>query len=176
MKASQSGFSMIEVLITIAILVVGLLGLAGLQSRVAQAELEAFQRAQALVMMQDMADRISANKKLADNYIMNDIGIPAVDMDCTGMTSYKLDLCDFNNMLIGAAEKKVAAGPNIGGMIGGRACITSPEPFVYNITIAWQGLGATIEPADPCGKGEYGDDKQRRTVSLQVRVAQLSAL
>jgi prepilin-type N-terminal cleavage/methylation domain-containing protein len=35
MKSVQSGFSMIEVLITIAILVVGLLGLAGLQANVA---------------------------------------------------------------------------------------------------------------------------------------------
>ena len=53
----QAGFTMIEVLITFIILVVGLLGLIGLQVRSQQAEMESYQRGQALVLMQDMIDR-----------------------------------------------------------------------------------------------------------------------
>jgi type IV pilus assembly protein PilV len=174
MRATQSGFSMIEVLITIAILMVGLLGLAGLQTQVAAAEFEAYQRAQALVLVQEMADRITANKRNAANYVMNDLAVAGVEDDCTGLTDYKRDLCEFNNMLVGAAEKKTAGGASVGAMIGARACITNPEPNVYIVTIAWQGIRNTAKPVEACGAGGYGDDTKRRTVSYPVRVATLT--
>ena len=47
MRTQQSGFTMIEVLVTIGILVVGLLGLAALQTLTTVSELEAYQRAAA---------------------------------------------------------------------------------------------------------------------------------
>ena len=87
MRRAQAGFSMIEILITIAILMVGLLGLAGLQTQVAAAEFEAYQRAQALVLVQEMADRMNANKKLAASYKMDDIGADGVEIaGCSGKT------------------------------------------------------------------------------------------
>ena len=61
----QGGTTMMEVLVSIVIVVIGLLGLAGLQSRASVSEMEAFQRAQALVLLQDMVDRINANRKLS---------------------------------------------------------------------------------------------------------------
>lgn len=173
MRASQSGFSMIEILITIAILMVGLLGLAGLQTQVASAEFEAYQRAQALVLVQEMADRINANKKNAGSYVANDIGGDGVEGDCTGLTNFKRDLCEFHNLLVGASEKKSGVTA-VGAMIGARACISSPVANVYIITVAWQGFASTKAPDEECGKGMYGDDKKRRTISFPVRVATLT--
>ena len=174
MKSIQSGFSMIEILITIAILMVGLLGLAGLQTQVAAAEFEAFQRAQALVLVQELADRMSANKKQIVNYVGDDIGADGVEIPgCSGMSDYKRDLCEFHNSLVGASEKKGGVTA-VGAMIGARACVTSPEANVYVITVAWQGFASTKEPDQACGKGAYGDDKKRRTVSFPVRVATLT--
>ena len=174
MRRAESGFSMIEILITIAILMVGLLGLAGLQTQVAAAEFEAYQRAQALVMVQEMADRINANKKIAGEYVANDIGADGVEIaGCDAMGGSKRDICEFHNSLVGAAEKK--AGVNaVGAMIGARACVTNPLPNVYVVTIAWQGFASTKEPDEKCGAGAYGDDKKRRTVSFPVRVATLT--
>jgi type IV pilus assembly protein PilV len=174
MRNRQSGFSMIEILITIGILMVGLLGLAGLQTQVAAAEFEAYQRAQALVILQDIADRITANKRNAASYVANDIGAAGVEEDCTGTTDFKRDLCEFSNALVGASEKKGAGGPAVGAMIGARACITNPQPNVYIITIAWQGVRRTVKPVEDCGAGGYGDDLKRRTVSFPVRVATLA--
>ncbi len=175
MKKSQSGFSMIEILITIAILLVGLLGLAGLQTQVAAAEFEAYQRAQALVLVQEMADRMTANKKNAASYVMNDIGADGIEQaGCDGTSSYKRDLCEFHNALVGASEKKTTGGPAVGAMLGGRACITNPEANLYIITVAWQGFASTKAPVEACGKDAYGDDKKRRTVSFPFRVATLT--
>ncbi len=168
----QQGFSMIEVLITIAILMVGLLGLAGLQSRVAAAEFEAYQRAQALVLLQEFADRMSANKPNAAAYVMNDIAASATEQTCAGLAGAPRDLCELNNALVGAAEKGTG-GINVGAMIGARACVTNPAPNSYVITIAWQGITPTKAPIEACGAGAYGDDKTRRTVSMPFRVATL---
>jgi|KBSMisStandDraft_5_1062788.scaffolds.fasta_scaffold483397_2 type IV pilus assembly protein PilV len=174
MRRAQAGFSMIEILITIAILMVGLLGLAGLQTQVAAAEFEAYQRAQALVLVQEMADRMNANKAIAAKYVMDDIGADGVEVTgCSGMTSYDRDICEFHNALVGASEKKGGV-TTVGAMIGARACITSPEANVYVITLAWQGFAATKAPDEKCGAGAYGDDKKRRTVSFPVRVATLT--
>lgn len=168
---TQGGFSMIEVLITIAILMVGLLGLAGLQTRVSTAEFEAYQRAQALVIIQDIMDRMNANKKNIGLYVQTDIGATGAVVDCTGKTGAALDLCQIGNELAGAAES--SGGSMLGAMLGARACVTSPAANVYVVTVAWQGVTPTTAPAAACGSGAYGNEKLRRTVSMPIRVATL---
>ncbi|TMH30961.1 MAG: type IV pilus modification protein PilV, partial [Betaproteobacteria bacterium] len=59
------GFTLIEVLISMLIMAIGLLGLAGMQAVAQRAEVESYQRAQALVLVQDMVDRVNANRKVA---------------------------------------------------------------------------------------------------------------
>src|SRR6185312_14583430 len=61
----HAGYLMIEVLITVFILAIGLLGVVGLQARAEQAETDSYERTQALILLQDMADRISANRTVA---------------------------------------------------------------------------------------------------------------
>ena len=63
------GTSMIEVLVTLVIVAIGLLGLAGLQSRLQISEMESYQRAQALILLNDMASRLAANRANAASYI-----------------------------------------------------------------------------------------------------------
>lgn len=169
--AKQRGFSMIEVLVTIVILVFGLVGLAGLQSRVSTAEFEAYQRSQALVIIQDIQERMNANKKNLGLYVKNDIGTGSV-MSCAAMTGAALDLCEINNSLAGVAE--TSGGNKLGAMIGARACVTTPSASNYVITVAWQGLSPTKTPVAACGANAYGDDRLRRTVSMPVRFACLT--
>lgn len=168
----QHGFSMLEILVSIVILIVGLLGLAGLQSRVSTAELEGYQRSQALVIVQNISARMNANKKNLASYVQSDIGATGAEIVCAGKTGAALDLCEINNTLVGAAEKQSAN--KLGAMIGARACVSSPSANYYVITIAWQGLSPTKAPDSQCGVNQYGDDRLRRTVSLPVRFACLT--
>ena len=81
------GISMIEALVTLVILSLGLLGLAGLMSESVRATMESYQRVQALVMIQDMAARMTANRSVASCYaITTDLtnGSPYLG---TGVTS-----------------------------------------------------------------------------------------
>lgn len=174
-KTQQSGFTMIEVLVTIAILVVGLLGLAAMQTLSTLAELESYQRSQALVLVRDMADRMTANKAQIVDYVANDVGL--TPQDCTpylATPSYKLDLCEWNNQLNGSSEK--VGSKNVGAMIGARGCVVRLDPTTFLVTIAWQGLSRAGVPKEACGAGAYGDDQNRRTVSTVVRIALLNAV
>jgi prepilin-type N-terminal cleavage/methylation domain-containing protein len=64
-RSLQRGFTMLEVLVALLILLIGLLGLAGLLVTTQQGEVEAYQRKQAAVLLQDMIDRLTANPKAA---------------------------------------------------------------------------------------------------------------
>jgi len=66
--AQLTGFSLIEVLVTIVILLIGLLGLAGLQGRALTSQMESYQRAQALILLKDIANRIETNRNIASCY------------------------------------------------------------------------------------------------------------
>jgi len=190
----NTGFSMIEVLITIVILMIGLLGLAGLQTKALTAQMEAYQRSQALILLKDMASRIEANRINADHYLT--YGTPrgtgfnsSAVLDCSGLAGSNLDLCEWHNALLGAAETQ--SGANVGAMIGARGCITrtvalaTGVPAQYLIAVAWQGLNSTAAPsttvAQPitCGTGQYKDttgtvnEALRRVVALPVNIAYL---
>ena len=64
----QRGALMIEVLITLVITVVGLWGMAAVQSRLQLAEVESYQRAQALILLDDMSSRMATNRTAAASY------------------------------------------------------------------------------------------------------------
>src|SRR5690554_5364859 len=53
----QAGFSMIEVLVTLLVFTVGLLGLAALQLNALQGTSDSAQRSQAAAVLQDLAER-----------------------------------------------------------------------------------------------------------------------
>lgn len=61
---SQRGVSMIEVLVTLLVLSVGLLGIAALQVRTLQFNQDAYYRSQANVLLYDMAERSRSHPEL----------------------------------------------------------------------------------------------------------------
>jgi len=174
-RRNEAGVSMLEVLITIVIVVFGLLGLAGLQARIQAAELESYQRTQALVLLQDMVDRITTNRKQALQYVTTGVGTGTALGVCGPMTGYQKDLCEWSNALLGSSETS-SGGTALGAMIGARGCISNPvaaAPREFVIAVAWQGLTPTAAPAgSTCGQGEYGtNEAQRRVVTARVVIA-----
>ena len=180
MRYLDKGFSMIEILVTIVILMVGLLGLAGLQVRALTSQMESYQRSQALILLKDMADRIDNNRANAASYITTTpLGTNYGTCTATGAGAAG-DLCAWHNALLGSAEVD-SSGNNVGAMIGARGCVTqtaaaaSGVPAQYVVVVAWQGLNATASPSIPCGSGSYGsNDALRRVVALPVDIATLN--
>ena len=179
MTDSNKGFSLIEVLVTIVILTIGLLGLAGLQFRALTSQMESYQRSQALILLKDMADRIDNNRVNAASYVTTTpLGTGSASCTATGAGSAG-DLCEWNNALLGAAELD-SAGNKVGAMIGARGCVyqivaaASGVPGQYVVSVAWQGLNNTATPAVNCGQNQYGNEALRRVVSLPLSIATLN--
>ncbi|MES9875388.1 MAG: type IV pilus modification protein PilV [Candidatus Sedimenticola sp. PURPLELP] len=64
----QGGFTLIEVLVSVVILAIGLLGLAGMQAAGLKLNHDSFLRSKATLAAYDMADRIRANRDFKANY------------------------------------------------------------------------------------------------------------
>ena len=78
---SSRGFTLIEVLICLVILAFGMLALARAMANATLDELESFQRSQAMVIAQEMIERMNANRKEAIQYV-GDYTVPSVASDC----------------------------------------------------------------------------------------------
>ena len=200
---THRGSSMLEVLVAIFIMTIGLLGMAAMQVRAQQAELESYQRAQALILASDMVDRINANRKAAGCYnftsTITAAGPPAVAAGapfagagagsapvCGAFGSIETraradaDLLQWHNTLNGAAE--LLGTTEVGAMIGARGCVsasTSGALNIYRVSVAWQGVVKSRDPemvdaALTCARTQYGaDESLRRIVSVTFPIATL---
>lgn len=186
----QGGLTLVEVLVSVIILLVGLLGLAALMSSSQKAEAESYQRAQALLLLQDMVGRINANRAVAACYAITTdanngtpylgVGANLGGLACgvgsaTANTRAIQDLSAWSSLLSGASE--ISVGTNLGAMVGARGCVTRDDAAnrIYTVSVAWQGLTATKAPDATlnCAKGLYGDEALRRVVSISLRIANL---
>jgi type IV pilus assembly protein PilV len=178
---------MIEVLVTLVIIAFGLLGMAGLQMRMQVSEVEAYQRSQALLLLNDMANRIAANRNHASSYVIAPaaaVGVASTNAKCNAPggtpTIADTDQYEWCQALKGAAETN--SGANVGAMVGGRGCVEKVGED-YMVTVVWQGLTPISAPPASvgCGAGSYNaaagspcvSDLCRRAVTTLVRIATL---
>jgi type IV pilus assembly protein PilV len=181
-KRKPQGFGIVEVMVTMLIIAYSLLGLAALQARAQQAELEAYQRSQSLILANDMGGRLRANHTIADCYAVDGhVGSGVAAPACTGFAASARrdqvddDLVQWVDALNGAAEQ--VGDATVGSITGARGCIVEAAPNTFLISVAWLGMTPTVAPENACGAGEYGDDDRlRRVVSTTVRIATLEAM
>jgi len=163
-----AGFTLIEILVAMLILTIGLLGLVGMQAVAQRAEVESYQRAQAMVLMNDIVDRINTNRKAATCYAITTVpasgtkfigtagtgkydtasfSCPSLATNPNAVARAQLDLQLIEAMLLGASE--TIGGASVGAMLGARACIGYDDAGkAYTVAIAWQGFSKTFSPAD----------------------------
>lgn len=181
---TQGGALMIELLIALVLVLIGVLGLMQTQARLQESEVESYQRTQALILLNDMANRMEANRNDAPAYVTG--GPLGVGSDCTALSSTTIQEQDhvaWCRALQGAAESR--SGTDVGAMVGGRGCIqetVGPGVREYMLTVVWQGLVPLKAPpaSVSCGADLYDDadrgcedDRCRRYVTTIVRMANL---
>lgn len=71
---NQAGVGMVEVLVSLLVLSIGLLGLAALQAQSLRFTSDAYLRSQSTVLASDLIDRIRANRDSVDDYVAADLG------------------------------------------------------------------------------------------------------
>ena len=171
---TQSGAALLEVLVSMLIVAFGVIGFVGLQAQTTVLQTEAYQRSQALFLLNDFAQRIYLNKSHASEYVANDIGTTTVSNCSAKTTMAQRDLCEFALLIQGAAETEGTVKK--GAMIGARACVTqtAANPNQYVVALIWQGVRASSAPINQCGKDAYSQEAVRRAVTTVVRIGTLT--
>lgn len=199
-RSRQTGVTMLEVMTSLLVTSLGLLGLAGLQVQVQQAEFESYQRGQALILLHDMVDRINNNRATLDCFAVTTnssngspyLGVGAAAAPACGFSTAANNamadtaMNEWDGLLKGSAEGK--GGLSVGAMTGARGCVsynaatelTSPTGTVlpgtgiFTVAVSWQGTADTVAPSVSCGNTLYGPETRRRTVATTFRIAALN--
>lgn len=194
---------LIEVLISLVIVAVGLLGLMDTQVIAQRSEMESYQRAQALVLLNDMVEAINTNRTSASCFAFtsNSTGTPY--LGTTGTNSYS-PVCSVGNntasavdamklwssALKGAAETTNSGTTRVGAMVGARGCVSfDATNNTYTIIVTWQGQtpswdlttqyvytnlnGSGVNVAYNCANGLYGANNEQRFVATTLQIASL---
>lgn len=131
----QGGFSMIEVLVTLLIISLALLGTAGLQAFSMRLNQGGQFRTQAVFLAADLAERIEANKlgAVEGNYVMAlSSTVSTADNSCSDRQCVTAELAPYD---LSQWERLVAASlPRASWAV---AQTVPGNPSTYTITIGW---------------------------------------
>jgi type IV pilus assembly protein PilV len=185
----QKGFSLVEVLVTLMITTIALLGSISLQVVSKRSVYDAMQRTSAAHLANDLFSRMRANSTSLVNYVpggtigqgsrgiapANDCLNPAAG--CTDIQLAGYDLWQWEQHLDGQQEQ-VNHNP-VGGLMSATACLVGPVgggSGNYQIAIAWRGRTGLANPAiNACGAGGgllYGaNDEFRRVLVIDSFIA-----
>ncbi|HKY89906.1 MAG TPA: type IV pilus modification protein PilV [Nevskiaceae bacterium] len=190
------GFTLIEVLVTLFVVAVGLLSVAGLQAISKKVNYDAVQRTTATALALSIVERMRANPDQLLAYVTSDAGTATGSIDCSAAAAActpeqvaAFDLTTWADALEGTSV--TADGDNAGGLVEPTGCVfATAQPGLYVVAVAWRGITGVDAPGnddpadDParnaCGNGlgryddprETGaDDRLRRVVVMNVIVA-----
>jgi type IV pilus assembly protein PilV len=145
-QQTQKGFSMLEVLVTILVLSLGLLGMAALVTTGMRSNNVAQFRSIATQQTLDIADRMRANLAgaRAGNYDNLNAGIPASN-DCTAVDCTAAQMAAYDH-----AQWNTA---NANSLPGGQGTVAGNLVNGFTITLMWteKEMGANIDPVCPAG-------------------------
>ncbi len=142
-RYSQSGFTLIEVLVSALLLSIGLVGLAGLQAASLTNNQNSFMRSQVTAMAYDLADRMRANVPGANATAYNpaNAAVTAACKSTTGCTPQQMaqtDLAQWNAALVthlpmGQGWVCIDATPDDGASAAAPACDGNGTQWVVKI-------------------------------------------
>ncbi len=169
----EAGVGLVEVLVTVLILAIGLLGIAGVQLMSKRANYEATQRTTATHLANDILDRMRANSapiavggpSMLALYVANGgaVGVvpspePAVPAPGDANAIMLRDLWEWEQAINGVTETRVLGGvaEPTGGLISPIACLyTTVDPIAtnqsgqYMVAIVWRGTAKLSDPVNP---------------------------
>tara|TARA_R110000772_G_scaffold90923_20_gene187321 strand:- start:748 stop:1284 length:537 start_codon:yes stop_codon:yes gene_type:complete len=162
LKLQSKGFSLIEVLISLSILAAGLLGMTALQNEALQFNQAAFTDSQAQFLINDMVERIRANRGNNTYAIAFNEVAPEAFVDCSSVT------CSSNQMATWDIEQwrdlveSTVADDGVSYLPGGESQIlfnSLNQTYIISVRYDWSQLG---EP-------ELNNDG-KRTISVTTRI------
>ena len=141
----QAGVSIVEALVALLVLSIGMLGVAGLYLESLRANRTALSRTVAVQLVNDMADRIRANRGGLDQYALVDGAPPTGGADCSAALCTPVQLALYDKVQwYTSVQNQLPKGPS--GTIVPRTAIAytaavGTTPARYTITTWWRETG-----------------------------------
>ncbi len=139
LSVKQQGSTIIEVLISVLVLSVGLLGVASMQLHGLRYNQGAYLRAQATILAYDIVDRMRANPDGVAAGYYNSINTSSLPTDpaciSTGCTNQQLadhDIREWGNYFVGGTPMLPAATATVAKTLA-----------IYTVTVSWTELART---------------------------------
>jgi len=181
-NCTEAGVTLIEVLIAVLVLGVGMIGTISLQGLAKQGNFEALQRTQAVLIANDISERMAANRGQGslNDYVgsySGTLSAPSTSCfgsaaDCSNAQLAAWDIYQFDQAILGASQL-IDGDRHVGGMINAEGCINNSDGLV-TIVIAWQGTSLSSPPDNPIDScGSSIDSKERRLYVLKTFVEEL---
>lgn len=192
------GTGLIEVMVTVVVLAIGLLGIAALQVQSKRSNFEAIQRTTATMLAHAIIERMRANPSVLGTYLTegDEVGGETITVEpspkcstadgdaCSPSQLALHDIWEWEQAVDGVSE--TAGSDNTGGLVSPTACLSGPGgggSGTYTITIAWRGQNSLANPAsNACGEGSgkydgpggTDPDAYRRVLTLDVFIDAVS--
>jgi len=168
----QAGFSLIEILVTMVVLSIGLLGVAGMQASGLRNNHAAYTKTQATNLAMDMAERIRANPKGRANYAGFDTSgtIPADpacisnDNGCSADELADYDMFEWSIPILGKNTDVTQTTKPV--LPDGQGLITQ-NGDEFTITIVWREIAYEGMIRNNCGIVGLAADKTCFQMSFQ---------
>jgi len=142
----QFGFTLIEVLVTMVILAIGLLGLAGLQLSALKNNTTAYERSQATILAYEIIDRMRANGTTVAGYATA-LGTAPQSLvvncqkntaNCTPAQLAQFDVNQWKCSLGAWDGHKDCVGPSTIRLTGGDGGVVLNADGTVTVTIRWE--------------------------------------
>jgi type IV pilus assembly protein PilV len=151
MNRRENGFSLIEVLVSLVILVVGLVGVFNLHIVAKRGSFESFQQTQASYFANDIISRMKLNRNQLANYAGTynggesqpskscDVAAGGAPVICTNTETRLWDIYQWEQQFGGGAEQ--VDGRSVGGLDTATACIrVDAGAGTVLVVMTWKGI------------------------------------
>ncbi|PKG76416.1 type IV pilus modification protein PilV [Shewanella sp. GutCb] len=180
MKNQQKGLSLIEVMVSLVILVVGLIGIFNLHIIAKRGSFESFQQTQATYLANDIINRMKLNRSqlllyrgtyaglLSKPGKSCDVGVGATVI-CSNAETRTWDLYQWEQLFGGASE--LQGTKSVGGLDGATACVDVKATGEVLVVMTWRGVRSVSDGASNKSdfvKGCGTANDRRRTYSLST--------
>ncbi len=186
-RRAQSGFTLVEVLVTFVILAIGLLGIVSLQALAKTSQHQSIQRTRAVAMADGILERIRINPAglttytgqtfpLGGSQISSEPAADCIAAACTPVEMAAHDLWAWEQMLDGADVTVVNGGVTTSAarLIQPKGCIEfeavpgKTRTGLLRVLIQWSDLRKTVDAVQAgetiCGGVAAGSDDYRRQI------------
>lgn len=167
LSRNQQGVSLIEILISVLVFGVGILGLGSLQIASLKSSSNAHYRTTASVLAQDLADRMKSNSSgVSKGYYGNAVSCSTVSRLCrsSACSDEELAIFDLQEVMCGSKRGSSREGGVQGLLPSGNMAVTctggcNTAGVIHNINITWN---------DQKTDGRQTGDDQSRSLTMPV--------